>query len=41
MAKVDLYTLKELMGHSTIQMTEREALLALDNYAKDERAKHN
>jgi site-specific recombinase XerC len=25
MAGVDLYTVKELMGHSTIQMTERYA----------------
>ncbi len=28
MAGVDLYVIKELMGHSTIQMTERYAHLA-------------
>ena len=33
MAGVDLYTVKELMGHSTIQMTERYAHLAPEHKA--------
>tara|TARA_R110002072_G_scaffold171703_7_gene325465 strand:+ start:175 stop:1413 length:1239 start_codon:yes stop_codon:yes gene_type:complete len=33
MAKVDLYTVKELMGHSTIQMTEKYAHLAPEHKA--------
>ncbi len=33
MAGVDLYTVKELMGHSTIQMTERYAHLAPEHTA--------
>ena len=33
MAGVDLYTVKELMGHSTIQMTERYAHLAPEHRA--------
>ena len=33
MAQVDLYTVKELMGHSTIQMTERYAHLAPEHKA--------
>jgi integrase len=33
-AGVDLYTVKELMGHSTIQMTERYAHLAPEHKAK-------
>jgi integrase len=34
MAGVDLYTIKELMGHSTIQMTERYAHLGPEHKAK-------
>tara|TARA_B110000211_G_scaffold99095_1_gene115415 strand:+ start:115 stop:372 length:258 start_codon:yes stop_codon:yes gene_type:complete len=33
MAQVDLYIVKELMGHSTIQMTERYAHLAPEHKA--------
>jgi site-specific recombinase XerD len=33
MAGVDLYTVKELMGHSTILMTERYAHLAPEHKA--------
>ena len=33
MAQVDLYTVKELMGHATIQMTERYAHLAPEHKA--------
>ena len=33
LAQVDLYTVKELMGHSTIQMTERYAHLAPEHKA--------
>lgn len=33
MGGVDLYTVKELMGHSTIQMTERYAHLAPEHKA--------
>jgi integrase len=34
MAGVDLYTVKELMGHSTVQMTERYSHLAPEHKAK-------
>lgn len=33
MSVVDLYTVKELIGHSTIQMTERNAHLAPEHKA--------
>ena len=35
MEQVDLYTVKELMGHSTIQMTERYGHLAPQHKASN------